>query len=59
MIFDMHLKGDKRNQVAMNSHIQDHNLKNYFEAMGYYTKDGDGNIKLKIADDLRFRVSFG
>ncbi len=51
MIFDMHLKGDKRNQVAVNSHIQA-NLKNYFEAMGYYTKDGEGNIKLKIADDL-------
>ncbi len=28
MIFDMHLKGDKRNQVAVNSHIQA-NLKNY------------------------------
>jgi integrase/recombinase XerD len=51
MIFDMHLKGDKRNPVAVNSHIQA-NLKNYFEAMGYYTKDDDGNIKLKIADDL-------
>lgn len=51
MIFDMHLKGDKRNPVAVNSHIQA-NLKNYFEAMGYYTKDAEGNMRLKIADDL-------
>ncbi len=51
MILDMHLKGDKRNQVAVNSHIQA-NLKNYFEAMGYYTKDAEGNMRLKIADEL-------
>lgn len=51
LIFDMHLKGDKRNQVAVNSHIQA-NLKKYLEAMGYYTKDEQGNTKLKIPDEL-------
>jgi site-specific recombinase XerD len=51
MIFDMHLKGDKRNPVAVNSHIQA-NLKNYFEAMGYYSKDSEGNLRLKIDDEL-------
>ena len=40
MVFDMHLKGDKRNQVAVNSHIQA-NLKKYLEAMGYYVKNGE------------------
>ena len=50
LIFDMHLKGDKRNQVAVNSHIQA-NLKKYLEAMGYYSQDGQGNYKLKIPDD--------
>ncbi len=50
-IFDMHLKGDKRNQVAVNSHIQA-NLRNYLEAMGYYAKDEQGNLKLKIPDEL-------
>jgi len=51
MVFDMHLKGDKRNQVAVNSHIQA-NLKKYLEAMGYYVKDGEGNTKLKIPDEM-------
>jgi integrase/recombinase XerD len=51
MIFDMHLKGDKRNQVAVNSHIQA-NLRNYLEAMNYYVKDEQGNAKLKIPEDL-------
>ncbi|MBU6339713.1 MAG: tyrosine-type recombinase/integrase [Rickettsiales bacterium] len=51
MVFDMHLKGDKRNQVAVNSHIQA-NLKKYLEAMGYYSQDGEGNIKLKIPDEI-------
>jgi len=46
MVFDMHLKGDKRNQVAVNSHIQA-NLKKYFEAMGYYGEDG----KLQIPEE--------
>lgn len=46
MVFDMHLKGDKRNQVAVNSHIQA-NLKKYFEAMGYYGQDG----KLQIPEE--------
>lgn len=48
MIFDMYLKGDKRNKVAVNAHIQA-NLKNYFEAMGYYGVDLQGKIKI-IAD---------
>jgi site-specific recombinase XerD len=51
MLFDMHLKGDKRNQVAVNSHIQA-NLKKYLEAMGYYSQDGQGNYRLKIPDDV-------
>lgn len=51
MIFDMHLKGDKRNPVAVNSHIRA-NLENYFEAMGYYRKDSEGNMRLKIDDEL-------
>lgn len=51
LIFDMHLKGDKRNRVAANSHIQA-SLKNYFEVMGYYTKDQDGNIKFKVPEDM-------
>ena len=46
MVFDMHLKGDKRNQVAVNSHIQA-NLKKYFEAMGYYSQEG----KLQIPEE--------
>ncbi len=51
LIFDMHLKGDKRNRVAANSHIQA-SLKNYFEAMGYYVKDQDGSIKFKVPEDM-------
>lgn len=47
LVFDMHLKGDKRNKVAVNSHIQA-NLRNYFEAIGYYKKNSDGNIKFDI-----------
>ena len=51
LIFDMYLKGDKRNLTAVNSHIQA-NLKNYFEAMGYYTKDQDNGIKFKLPEEL-------
>jgi integrase len=51
LIIDMHLKGDKRNLVAANSHIQA-GLKNYFEAMGYYVKDGEGNLRFRAPDDL-------
>ncbi len=51
LIFDMHLKGDKRNRVAANSHIQA-SLRNYFKAMGYYTKDQDGNVKFKVPEDM-------
>lgn len=51
MIFDMHLKGDKRTKQAVNSHIQA-SLKNYMEAMGYYTKDAEGNMKFKIPDEM-------
>lgn len=51
MVFDMHLKGDKRNQVAVNSHIQA-NLKKYLEAMGYYSQDGQGNSQLKIPPEM-------
>ncbi|MFT6319091.1 MAG: integrase/recombinase XerD [Granulosicoccus sp.] len=50
LIIDMHLKGDKRNRVAANSHIQA-SLKNYFEAMGYYVKDSSENIKFKVPED--------
>jgi len=46
LIIDMHLKGDKRNLVAANSHIQA-GLKNYFEKMGYYQKDALGKVHLK------------
>ncbi len=51
MIFDMHLKGDKRNKVAVNSHIQA-TLKTYFEAMGYYSVDSQGKIKISADGDL-------
>ncbi len=51
LIFDMHLKGDKRNLVAVNSHIQAC-LKNYFEVMGYYLKDQEGNMKFKVPEEL-------
>jgi len=44
-IFDMHLKGDKRNKVAVNSHVQAA-LKAYFEAMGYYNLDSLGRQKI-------------
>lgn len=50
LIFDMYLKGDKRNRVAVNPHIQA-NLKNYFEVMGYYIKDKEGNIKFKVPEE--------
>jgi len=49
-ILDMHLKGDKRNRVAVNSHIQA-NLKKYFEAMGYYSVDAQGKIKISANGD--------
>jgi integrase/recombinase XerD len=53
LIIDMHLKGDKRNKVAANAHIQAE-LRNYFEAMGYYAKDQNGNISNKyiVSEDL-------
>ena len=51
LIIDMHLKGDKRNRVAANSHIQA-SLRNYFEAMGYFAKDQSGNIKFKVPDQF-------
>lgn len=51
LIFDMHLKGEKRNRVAANSHIQA-SLKNYFEVMGYYIKDQEGTIKFKVPEDM-------
>jgi site-specific recombinase XerD len=51
LIIDMHLKGDKRNLVAANSHIQAV-LKNYFEAMGYCSKDGEENLRFRAPDDL-------
>ena len=47
MIFDMHLKGDKRNRVAVNAHVQA-NLKKYFEKVGYYKYDKDGNVSLGL-----------
>jgi integrase/recombinase XerD len=50
LIIDMHLKGDKRNRVAANSHIHA-SLKNYFEAMGYCTKDQGGSGKFKVPDE--------
>jgi integrase/recombinase XerD len=50
LVFDMHLKGDKRNLVAVNSHIQAC-LKNYFEAMNYYVKDKEGKIKFIVPED--------
>lgn len=50
LVFNMHLKGDKRNQVAVNSHVQA-NLKNYFEKMGYYVKDASGKIHFKAPED--------
>ena len=51
LIIDMHLKGDKRNRVAANSHTQA-SLRNYFEAMGYYIKDQDGNVKFKVPEEM-------
>ncbi len=51
LIFDMHLKGDKRNLVAVNSHIEAC-LKNYFEVMGFYLKDQEGNMKFKVPEEL-------
>ena len=50
LVFDMYIKGDRRNKVAVNSHIQA-NLKNYFTKLGYYITDINGNSKLEIADD--------
>ena len=51
LIFDMYLKGDKRNLVAVNSHVQSALIK-YFEELGYYKKDVEGNVKFDISDDL-------
>jgi len=51
LIFDMYLKGDKRNLVAVNSHVQSALIK-YFEELGYYKRDVEGNVKFDIADDL-------
>lgn len=51
MILDMHLKGDKRNKIAVNSHIQA-NIRNYFIRLGYY----DENNKLKPEINLNSPV---
>lgn len=51
MILDMHLKGDKRNKIAVNSHIQA-NVRNYFIRLGYF----DENNKLKPEINLNFPV---
>lgn len=51
LIFDMYIKGDRRNKVAVNSHIQA-SLKNYFEKLGYYQKDINGNVDFEIGDDV-------
>ena len=48
LIIDMHLKGDKRNKVAVNSNIYQ-NLKNYFDAIGYSSKN---DLGFEIADNL-------
>jgi site-specific recombinase XerD len=50
MVFDMYLKGDKRNRVAVNSHVQA-NLRKYFEAIGYYKSLPNGEIKFEIPKD--------
>lgn len=57
MIFDMHLKGDKRNRVAVNAHVQA-NLKKYFEKVGYYKYDKDGNATLDIPKDAPIFPNF-
>jgi site-specific recombinase XerD len=49
MILDMHLKGDKRNRVAVNSHIQA-SIRNYFKELGYY--DENNKLKTGINHDL-------
>jgi|GEM_PF-2002653 hypothetical protein len=51
MIFDMHLKGDKNNKVAVNPHIQAA-LRAYFEEMKYYSVDEQGKIKISADGDL-------
>jgi integrase/recombinase XerD len=51
MIFDMHLKGDKNNKVAVNPHIQSA-LRAYFEEMKYYGVDAQGKIKISADGDL-------
>jgi site-specific recombinase XerD len=57
-VIDMHLKGGKRNKVAVNSCIYA-NVKSYFEKMNYLKQDGqsyqesrEGRVKFNIADDL-------
>jgi integrase/recombinase XerD len=51
LIFDMYIKGDRRNKVAVNSHIQA-SLKNYFNKLGYYKTDINGNAEFDIGDDV-------
>lgn len=50
MVFDMYIKGDKRNRVAVNSHVQA-NLEKYFEAMGWFRAEANGDIKFEIPQD--------
>ena len=47
MVFDMYLKGDKRNRVAVNSHVQA-NLEKYFEGMGWFKAQPSGDIIFDI-----------
>jgi site-specific recombinase XerD len=51
LVFDMYIKGDRRNKVAVNSHIQA-SLKNYFTKLGYYKTNINGNSNFEIADDV-------
>jgi len=51
LVFDMYIKGDRRNKVAVNSHIQA-SLKNYFTKLGYYQTDINGNAQFEIGGDV-------
>ena len=50
MVFDMYLKGDKRNRVAVNSHVQA-NLEKYSEGMGWFKATPNGDIKFEIPSE--------
>lgn len=51
------LKGDKRNRVAVNSHIQA-NLNKYFERLGYYKYNTEGRAILDIPRDIPIFLNF-